>query len=180
MSSSLKSDEFKLTKGRKILFLNIRSIVANVNELRYCLENTDIAACGICETWLNKKLHDNLITINGFNLIRLDRRTGKRGGGVLFYINNNLDYELLDQKELSSTYSDKNIEMLSIIIKPRNQRNMILTAVYIPPSSNKKDAMHELSQRLTNLNPKNKYYQVVGGISISIINKNLPAVKLSY
>lgn len=51
-------DMFKLEKGRKIFFLNTRSIMANINELRYCLENSNIAACGICETWLNKKLHD--------------------------------------------------------------------------------------------------------------------------
>lgn len=163
MPEVLNFDMFKLAKGRKILFLNIRSLMANINELRYCLENSNISICGICETWLNKKLHNNLIAINGFNTIRLDRKTGKRGGGLLFYINNSFKYELLDQEDLSSTYSDKNIEMLSIVVKPEKQRNMVFTVVYIPPSANKNMALHDLSERLINTNPNNKYYQLIGG-----------------
>lgn len=95
MSKSLNLEMFKLEKGRKILFLNIRSIMANINELRYLLENSNIAICGICETWLNKKLHDKLKAINGFKLVRLDRKTGKRGGGCCFILTTHLKLILL-------------------------------------------------------------------------------------
>lgn len=48
---------------------------------------------GIIETWLNDIIQDNLINIDGFSLIRLDRASPKRGGGLLFNIHNAIDLE---------------------------------------------------------------------------------------
>lgn len=76
----------------------------------------------IFETWLNDKLHNNLVSINGFNIVRLDRVTDKRGGGLLFHINNNVTYEATEIANGNGIFSDANIEMLSVIIKPINQR----------------------------------------------------------
>lgn len=108
----IDSSSFKLLKGRKIFFLNIRSILANINGFRSYLENSNLLACGLSETWLNNNVHNKLISINGFNLVRLDRVTKKRGGGLLFYINVNALYEVIENQSGSGTYSDHNIEML--------------------------------------------------------------------
>lgn len=163
MQKSISFDMFKELKGRKICFLNIRSLLPNINELRYCLEGSDVFACCICESWLNKRLHNKLIEIRGYEIYRLERRTGKRGGGLVIYINKTVRSEVLEQDEPSSTYSTSDIEMLTVLIKPEKQRNIILTVVYIPPSANKKVAVQELAARLERLNIKNKIYQLVGG-----------------
>jgi hypothetical protein len=47
---------------------------------------------GITETWFKP---DSLPEVNGFNLYRKDRGDGRRGGGVVIYINNQFSsYEL--------------------------------------------------------------------------------------
>lgn len=163
MVKPLKFEQLDELKGRKICFLNVRSLLSNINELCHCLEGSNIFACCICESWLNKKLHNKLVQIKGYEIHRLDRRTGKRGGGLIIYINDSIASEMLEQNELSCTYSCNDVEMLTISVKPENQRTIILTVVYIPPSADKKAAIHELTERLKNLNPKNKYYQLVGG-----------------
>lgn len=72
--------ELKLTKGRVICFLNVRLIMANINVIRPDFDNSGFMAIGLSETWLNKKLHNGLIQILGFNIVRNDRKLCKRGG----------------------------------------------------------------------------------------------------
>lgn len=76
-------------KGSKFAFLNIRSLKANFYLLKADMESvTDVLgsgliAVGLSETWLNENLHDSLFKIDNYILFRLDRKTGKRGGGVV-------------------------------------------------------------------------------------------------
>lgn len=48
---------------------------------------------GLSETWLSNNILDNLLTIDGYVLIRMDRPT--RGGGVAVYLRSGLRYEHL-------------------------------------------------------------------------------------
>lgn len=82
MNSTTKNvDELLSLKGKKILFLNICSILPNINNLRLDFENSNILAICITESWLNTHIPDVLIKILGFNTIRLDQAIKKRGGG---------------------------------------------------------------------------------------------------
>ena len=50
----------------------------------------DITA--VTETWFTKHLTDSCVTIDGYRLVRKDR-VNKKGGGVCFYIKNDITYE---------------------------------------------------------------------------------------
>lgn len=117
-------------KGRKFAFINVRSLLPNINLLRHDFELTDLTAIGVSESWLNHKVHDSLFKINGFNLVRLDRMGGKRGGGLVLYINNVFNFECLPDK---FNYSDPDLEMLTVLVKPPNQKNFLLSLIYVPP-----------------------------------------------
>lgn len=69
-------------KGRALVFLNIRSLLANINVLRCDFQHSKIMAIGISESWLNSKTHDQLVSIDGFKIVRHDRQYNKRGGGL--------------------------------------------------------------------------------------------------
>ena len=57
------------------------------------MQNLDIAC--ITETWLSNYIHDNVVSIPGYNLVRRDRIDIPHGG-VCTYIKKGLNYTVLD------------------------------------------------------------------------------------
>ena len=53
-------------------------------------ENLDIVS--VTETWLNDNVSDHEILPSGYNIIRKDRPSNKRGGGVLLALRNGIQY----------------------------------------------------------------------------------------
>lgn len=142
-------DTFMDLPGRKFLFLNIRSLLPNINLLRHQFAESNILLLGLCETWLNKRIHDGLIAIDGYNIVRQDRNTGKRGGGLILYIHNLIEFDLLSDLNVLS----HDLEMLTILIKLDHQRNFLVSLVYVPPSANKPLAIEII--KTTMLDPCN-------------------------
>jgi hypothetical protein len=58
-----------------------------MQELRKRVEGCDIV--GIVETWTTSKISDAELTIDGYNMYRLDRN-GNKGGGLVMYINDRI------------------------------------------------------------------------------------------
>jgi len=89
----------RLSKNNLFCLLqNVRSLKANfydtsanttLNKLS-CLQNivygNDIEVIALTETWLSDQVGNNEMLPVGYNIFRRDRRTGKRGGGVLLDI----------------------------------------------------------------------------------------------
>lgn len=73
--------QLRETRGRKFAFVNVRSLLPNINLMHHDFELSNFAVIGISKSWLNAKIPDPLIAIRGFNQIRLDRAVSKRGGG---------------------------------------------------------------------------------------------------
>ena len=105
-------------KGLKILSLNVRSLkYTNLSEMQARFKDYDILC--FCETWLNNNIKDQMISIKGFDLFRLDREKGnikskkgkpKRGGGLIIYIKKGLSDFAEIVEELSSISG--NVEQL--------------------------------------------------------------------
>lgn len=174
----MNTQELLVCRGRKIIFLNIRSLSANINLLRHDFEMSDVMAIGLSETWLNPKLHDSLFNLQGFKLVRLDRPPPKRGGGLAFYINDAItDYQVPDDCIVSSEH----IEMFSVLVKPPFQKTYFITLVYLPPSGNRAFAVANLITVLSPLYSNNKNnLTVIGGdfnMDTLAVDKN---TKLAY
>ena len=71
------------------------SLVSNLKSFQDLafVENLDIII--VTETWLNDNISNNEILSIGYNIIRKDRSSGKRGGGVLIALRNNIPYNLV-------------------------------------------------------------------------------------
>ena len=68
----------------------------------------------LCETFVTPKIDDNYLKINGYSIVRRDR-IHKKGGGVMIYIRNGINFHHRHDLE------DKFIEMIRIEIKYTNK-----------------------------------------------------------
>lgn len=64
----------------------MRSILNKLNEFRVMISKHEYDFIALTETWLNSDHTDQLVDLPGYKLLRMDRVSGKRGGGVLLYV----------------------------------------------------------------------------------------------
>ena len=111
-----------------LLHANLRSINKNFeyfNNLLDSLNYFSFSVIGISETWLHENSPD-MFNLPNYKFIRADRK-GKRGGGVAFYIGQNIKYNI------RSDIKFLNAETLFIEIDNLNSKNVIIGLVYRPP-----------------------------------------------
>ena len=100
-------------------------------------DNFDILS--ISETWLNDSILDSEIILPGYNSTRYDRENGKRGGGVLIYVWDNLPYKLREDFAMQNNSESCWIEILkpkrkkmkecffAVFTKPTGANNVLLS-----------------------------------------------------
>ena len=71
----------------KCWYTNANSLVGKMSEFRERTAGKDII--GVTETWANEGINDAELAIDGYNLFRRDRGTG-RGGALILYVNERL------------------------------------------------------------------------------------------
>ena len=140
-------------KGLKILSLNVRSLYSKLSELHVRFKDFDVLC--FCETWLNSSINDQMISMEGFELLRLDREKGnittkkgkpKRGGGLIVYIKTELSAFAEIVEEISSVTG--NVEQLWISINKPNTKKQIVANIYRPPNGKLSDAIYEMSESM--------------------------------
>ena len=83
----------------KCVCLNARSIINKKDELNIMVDDIKPHIIGITETWANNDITDAELGLEGCAMFRKDR-IGRRRGGVLLYIKDNIPaYELQLQEE---------------------------------------------------------------------------------
>ena len=75
-------------RGFRMAFLNIVSLPAKIDELRYSNNLIDLIAFN--ETRLDPNITNNMIHLNDYDLIRKDR--SRNGGGVCIYLRSSINY----------------------------------------------------------------------------------------
>ena len=70
-------------RGFKMAFLNIVSLPKKIDEIRYSMSNKHIGLIGFSETRLDSNISDNVIDLDGYDIVRKDR--SRNGGGVCIY-----------------------------------------------------------------------------------------------
>ena len=117
-----------LKRGLRIANLNICHILNKVDEIKILLsEKRSVDILGICETFLNSEVPNELITVDGFNFERKDRE-GKSGGGILVYLSQSLNYK-------RRTDLEGEIETIWLEISLPNSKPILYCSAYRPPSA---------------------------------------------
>lgn len=128
------------TKSLQVLYWNIRSYLQRQHEVRHILQDFDV--CVLVETWL---LEHTAIRIPGFKLLRKDR-LHSRGGGILFFIRNNLAFREIDN--ISSP--DPTVEICGVEINNVNPSREILACNRSPGATLSRDLWHAIIQNVKN------------------------------
>ena len=106
--------------------LNVASLKKNIDEIRLLLYDKKIYILALNETRLVSSISDELLTIDGYDIIHADRN--RNGGGVFIYIRCHVNYEKLP--DLIPT----GLEAVCLEIKQANSRSFIISSIYRPPS----------------------------------------------
>lgn len=162
-------DEIKLVKGQKIVFLNVRSLFANISTIQADFTGSEFMSLVFVESWLHAKIPTTMINIKGFTCVRLDRQN-KRGGGIIIYVRDDLEWDSLQKKCFD--ISTANIELLSIVIKRKFQKSICLSGVYIPPKSNIDKAIESLDELGVIINKSNSEWIIGGDLNADLLDPN--------
>lgn len=171
-------NEFSLLKGQRFACLNIRSLYANHSSLELDLRETDISALGLVETWLKPHLPTGIFKIDGFNLARLDRSGPKRGGGLGCYIRADLNWEY-DQDIPNSSLSNTDIEFLTIKILRRMQQPILITLIYVPPSTPTYKALEYLDSLGDKITTTKLDWILMGDFNVNLLDNNSNTTKVN-
>ena len=153
-----------------LLHLNIRSMNANFENFKTFLEQTEFAFNVIClsETWLsNNSFRENSVYhLPNYDAIPLERKTKKRGWGVLMYVRNNLMYKVRNDLSIS----DCNREFLTIEIINKESKNTIITCCYKPPRANTETFTAHLQLMFHKCSLEKKKIFVLGDLNLNALN----------
>ncbi len=124
---------------------NVRSLEPKLDEIRIIVKSNSLDVLAINETWLNESYTDSELEIKGFNLIRKDR-IGRPGGGVCFYIKEQLKYKVLSD-------INSGIESLWLEIEGGKDK-LILGTIYRPPDTDNRyyESMLDEIEKAKNIN----------------------------
>ena len=73
------------------LSLNARSIMNKVDLLQATAYNVKPDIIGVTESWTHSAISDSKLYLEGYQLFRYDQKSSSKGGGVLLYVNSELN-----------------------------------------------------------------------------------------
>ena len=145
------------------IYLNARSIVNKMDELRLLANEIKPDVIGIVETWLNSEIKDNEINIDEYNFVRKDRTNNQksRGGGVIIYVSNSLKF--IDTTSALSS----NIDHIWIKVLYTHSKS-INVGLFYRPQDTSDDEIKFLITNLTRVKTENTI--VLGDFNYGDIN----------
>ena len=83
-------------RGFVMAALNINSLLAHLDDLKFFVHDSKIDVLAIHETKIDSSVSDSEIYLPGFEVVRKDRSVnGRSGGGVCIYLQSNINYQIL-------------------------------------------------------------------------------------
>ena len=126
---------------------------SGVQQDSHVVQNDNYDFVCITESWLRQLIPDSVIAINGYNIIRRDRKEATHGG-VCMYIKDTIPFSVLDLSEV-----DENpvfdFEVLWAKLRPtrlpRDFSRVISGLIYHPPSAPDSEMQDYLLKCLTSI-----------------------------
>jgi hypothetical protein len=126
----------------RIYLTNVRSLRYKVDELTAVLETNNIEIGCITESWLDENIATDSIDITNYTCYRHDRADGRRGGGVVCYINNQWPCTRL--QSLETPESESVWLLLRRPVMPRQVSHIAIGAIYHPPGAPSGAMVHHI------------------------------------
>ena len=164
--------------------MNVRSLLSKgkFDSIKNQILNSHAHIITLSETWLKKDFDNNLLSITGYDFLRLDRswkdanNNIKKGGGIGIYIKKDLNYnETIFNK---NNCSSSNIEIQWVEIRIENMRRILIINTYRPPSGDYKLFNKNIFDSFSNSIIKdNTDIFIMGDMNIDMLDKSSLAKK---
>ena len=132
------------------------------------LRDKKIDILALNETRLDSSISDELVGVDGYDLLRADRT--RNGGGVCIYIRCNINY----QKRPDLVPND--LEAVSLEVKQANSQSFIISSVYRPPNS-KTEVFLKIERLIQLIDNENKEVYILGDLNINLLGPILSTGK---
>ena len=172
-------------KGVSFIHMNVRSLFPKIDQIRAIFQDSKIGVVTISETWLNHRVSDSMINIEGYTMYRQDRSTHstgdksnnnkKRGGGLVTYINKAISCDIETLTKLEN--NTKDLESQWLKIKRRNAKNIIICNLYRPPAGKFDKAMKFLNNNLGSIDVERAELFIMGDFNVDYKNKKSVAYR---
>ena len=144
--------------------LNVNSLRSKIEAVEELMRNNiDISL--FSETKLNEAFPNQQFKISGYKMFGRDRN--KYGGGIMFYINENIPCKTVNVEGLPNDCVGTLIE-LSI-----KSRKWLCIGLYKPPSQNEKHFLDNVSLALTKMSCEYENIMLIGDFNLTVESKNL-------
>ena len=81
----------KYLSANRLKLSNVRGLMSKLPEIHFMLTRDKPLLFLLTETWLTNRCPNGLLQIQGYQIVRRDRK-GKRGGGILCFIHESLQW----------------------------------------------------------------------------------------
>ena len=128
-------DDVKGNRGHTVICWNTHSLHPRLEEVERIIDRANPEIVAITESWLNGSTTNDMIAVDSYNIVRMDRtaKSGKHGGGgVMMYYKNSLKCHHLPELDFCDTY----MECTWIKLSLTNVRPIYYGLVYRPPQGN--------------------------------------------
>ena len=120
---------------------------------------------GVAESRFGDAVDDNIVAIEGYSLIRQDRNT--QGGGVVFYIKNNLRAKVLARSNTTQKGKPTCIEYIKCRISGKETPPIFVCVIYRPSYVPFDDDLQFLSN-LRDLSSNYSHKIIMGDLNIDM------------
>lgn len=131
-----------------LLLSNVMSLSPKIDEVRHEAQNANYDLICITESWLQNHIPDSVVSIDGFNLVRLDRKELTHGGVCLF-VKESISFSIIQDLQ------DENLEVLWLDLRPnrlpRGISNIVIAVIYHPPKANNSSMLNYLTTCLSEI-----------------------------
>ena len=160
-------------RGFIMAFLNIVSLPKKKDEINFSMSKKFIDLIALNETRLDANITDNMINLDGYDIVRKDR--SRNGGGVCIYLRGSINYKIRDDLVPSE------LEAVCVeIIKPHS-KPFFVTTVYRPLSALSEFFDH-FEKLIKGIDNENKEMYILGDLNCDLLRPdkdyNIPTKKI--
>ena len=160
------STKFENMEGFFIIHFNCRSLKSCFSDLKHYLLDLKKTFDVICisESWLTN--NDDLVeySLDSYEVV-VANRVNTRGGGVIIYVSNLLNFKVVDKK---TECVDDLYECVTVEIDVKNNRNIVVSCLYRTPASCVETFVEHIEQ-LINTVKNTKLFSLVGDFNINLL-----------
>ena len=155
--------ELKKAKGIKMVNINIGSLNAHESEFKAVFSGKEIEIINVSESWLKEDSDPNIFKLDGYTIVRQDRKTKTSGGGLISFIDSKFEVDYESYKHLNS--DDKSFEVMVYEIKIPGNKPLMVISCYKPLHISFDIANEKLNEVIKGINNNVELY-LVGDLNV--------------